>query len=145
MSPSYSEETGLFYVTSRQQCDVFSAEEQTYEPGRAFMGSQYVPVSTAKDRGFLKAIDPATGEVRWQYEYYSSSWAGTLVTAGKIVFSGDVGGNLIAFDAKSGTVLWHFQTGAAIYAAPVAFAFANTECVAIAAGNAILAFALPAK
>jgi alcohol dehydrogenase (cytochrome c) len=143
MAPSYSPLTGLFYVTSREQCDVFSADSQNYRLGRAYIGSNYVPVMNAKDRGFLTAIDPKTGDARWRFEYFGASWAGTLSTAGGLVFSGDIGGNLIAFDAQSGRPLWHFPTGAAIYAAPVSYEVAGKQYVAIGVGNAVLSFALP--
>ena len=143
MSPSYSPLTGLFYVTAREQCDVFSVDSQTYRLGRAYIGSNYVPVTTATDRGFLTAIDPKTGHIRWRFEYFGASWAGTLSTAGGLVFSGDAGGNLVAFDAHSGKALWHFSTGSAIYASPVTYSVAGKQYVAIAAGNALLSFALP--
>ena len=97
---------------------------------------------TAKDRGFLTAIDPMTGETRWRFEYFAVSWAGVLSTAGGLVFSGDIAGNLIAFDAQTGKLLWHFPTGAGIFASPVTYALAGRQYVAIAAGNALIAFAL---
>jgi alcohol dehydrogenase (cytochrome c) len=50
--------------------------------------------------------------------------------------------NFIAFDAASLKPLWHFQRGA-VYAAPIAFAVAGKEFVAIASGSAICAFGLP--
>jgi alcohol dehydrogenase (cytochrome c) len=142
MSPSYSPLSGLFYVTAREQCDVFSAASATYQPGRVYVGSNYVPVMTAKDRGFLTAIDPMTGETRWRFEYFAVSWAGVLSTAGGLVFPGDIAGNLIAFDAQTGKLLWHFPTGAGIFASPVTYALAGRQYVAIAAGNALIAFAL---
>jgi len=49
--------------------------------------------------------------------------------------------NFIAFDAASLNP-WHFQRGA-VYAAPIAFAVAGKEFVAIAAGSAICALGLP--
>src|SRR5258708_38788735 len=33
-------------------------------------------------RGYLKAIDPMTGQAKWQTGFPSPNWAGTLVTAG---------------------------------------------------------------
>jgi len=143
MSPSYSPQTGLLYVNTREQCDIFTAEPQSFVPGHAYLGSMYLPASGEKDRGALKAIDPKTGEVRWQFDHFSAPWAGTLATAGGVVFAGDVEGNLIAFDARSGKVVWHFPTGAALYASPMTYSVDGKQYVAIAAGSALLAFALP--
>ncbi len=144
MAPTYSPQTALFYVTARDQCDIFSTAPQPYEAGHAYYGSAYFPSEEAKPyRGFLKAIDPATGEIKWKFEHTSPTWSGVLSTAGGLVFSGDAEGNFIAFDAESGKPLWHFQMGGAVYAAPIAFAVDGKEYVAIAAGSAVYAFGLP--
>ena len=66
MAPTFDPQTGLFYVTARDQCDIFSTAPQPYEAGHAYYGSAYFPSEEAEPyRGFLKAIDPATraGEV----------------------------------------------------------------------------------
>jgi alcohol dehydrogenase (cytochrome c) len=144
MAPTYDSQTGLFYVTARDQCDIFSTAPQPYEAGHAFYGSAYFPSEEAEPyRGFLKAIDPSTGQVKWKFEHTSPTWSGVLSTAGGLVFSGDAEGNFIAFDAASGKPLWHFQMGGAVYAAPMAFAVDGKEYVAIAAGSAVYAFGLP--
>jgi alcohol dehydrogenase (cytochrome c) len=144
MAPTYDPQTGLFYVTARDQCDIFSTAPQPYEAGHAYYGSAYFPSEEAKPyRGFLKAIDPATGQVKWKFEHTSPTWSGVLSTAGGLVFSGDAEGNFIAMDAAAGKPLWHFQMGGAVYAAPMAFAVDGKEYVAIAAGSAIYAFGLP--
>ena len=144
MAPTYDPETGLFYVTARDQCDVFSTAPQPYEVGHAYYGSAYFPSDEAEPyRGFLKAVDPATGQVKWKFEHASPTWSGVLSTAGGLVFTGDAEGNFIAMDAAEGKPLWHFQMGGAVYAAPIAFAVDGKEYVAIAAGSAVYAFGLP--
>jgi alcohol dehydrogenase (cytochrome c) len=144
MAPTYDPQTRLFYVTARDQCDIFSTAPQPYEAGHAFYGSAYFPSEEAEPyRGFLKAIDPATGTIKWKFEHTSPTWSGVLSTAGGLVFSGDAEGNFIAFEAASGKPLWHFQMGGAVYAAPMAFAVDGKQYVAIAAGSAVYAFGLP--
>ena len=144
MAPTYDPQTGLFYVTARDQCDTFSTAPQPYEAGHAYYGSAYFPSEEAEPYlGFLKAIDPATGEVKQKFPHTSPTWSGVLSTAGGLVFSGDAEGNFIAFDAASLKPLWHFQMGGAVYAPPMAFAVDGKEYVAIAAGSAVYAFGLP--
>jgi alcohol dehydrogenase (cytochrome c) len=144
MAPTYSLQTGTFYVTARDQCDIFSTAPQPYEPGHAFYGSAYFPSEEAKPYlGFLKAIDPTTGQIKGTFQHTSPTWSGLLSTAGGLVFSGDAEGNFIAFDAASLKPLWHFQMGGAVYAPPMAFAVDGKEYVVIAAGSTLYAFGLP--
>jgi alcohol dehydrogenase (cytochrome c) len=142
--PAFDPRTGLLYVTSRDQCDIFSTAPQPYEAGHAFYGSAYFPSDEAEPyRGFLKALDPATGEMKWSFEHTSPTWSGVLSTAGGLIFTGDAEGNFIALDAASGKTLWHFQMGGAVYAGPMSFAVDGKQYVAIAAGSSLFAFALP--
>jgi len=59
------------------------------------------------------------------------------------VFSGDAEGNFMAFEAASGKILWHFQCGASVYSSPMTFAVDGKQYVAVGAGSALFAFALP--
>ena len=52
--------------------------------------------------GALRAIDPATGERKWEFRYLNPSTAGLLTTASGLIFSGDSEGNLLALDSRSG-------------------------------------------
>jgi len=59
------------------------------------------------------------------------------------VFAGDGQGNLIALDADTGKDLWHMQLGAPIHTAAVSYAADGRQQIAIVAGDAVFAFALP--
>ena len=144
MSPTFSPRTGLFYVSAREQCDIFSTAPQPYEAGHAYYGSAYFPADETEPYwGAVRAIDPSNGQMKWEFRHVSPSWSGVLSTAGGLVFTGDAEGNFTALDAASGKALWHFQTGAAVYASPMAFALDGKEYVAIAAGNSLYVFGLP--
>jgi len=144
MSPTYDPQTKLFYVTTREQCDIFSTAPQTYEAGHAYYGSAYFPNDDAQPFwGALRAIDPLTGKLKWAWKHPSPTWSGVLSTAGGLVFSGDAEGNFMAFDAASGKVLWHFQCGASVYSSPMSFAVDGKQYVVVAAGSALFAFGLP--
>ena len=144
MSPTYDPQTKLFYVTAREQCDIFSTAPQPYEAGHAFYGSAYFPNDDAQPFwGAVRAIDPATSQVKWELRHLSPSWSGVLSTAGGLVFTGDAEGNFMALDAASGKILWHFQCGASVYASPMTYAVDGQQYVAIAAGTTLFAFGLP--
>ena len=144
MSPTYDPQTKLFYVTAREQCDVFSTAPQPYEPGHAYYGSAYFPNDDAEPYwGALRAIDPASGKVKWEWKHPSPTWSGVLSTAGGLVFTGDAEGNFIALDAASGKALWHFQAGGSVYSSPMTFAVDGKQYIAVAAGSTLFTFGLP--
>ena len=68
---------------------------------------------------------------------------GVLATTGGLVFIGDNFGYLIACDARTGKVLWKFQTGSSIVAPPVTYTVDGKQQIAVAAGGAIMTFGLP--
>jgi len=144
MSPTYDPQTKLFYVTAREQCDIFTTGPEPYDEGHAYYGSAYFPNDDAEPFwGALRAIEPLTGKIKWEWKHPSPSWSGVLSTAGGLVFTGDAEGNFIALDATTGKTVWHFQCGAGVYAGPISFAVDGKQYVAVAAGSALFAFALP--
>jgi alcohol dehydrogenase (cytochrome c) len=98
---------------------------------------------------FLLGIDYKTGKPRWKRHFPGSgSWGGTyighhyLTTAGGLLFGGDPGGNLVAYDAATGDPLWHVRLGD-VSNAPQTFMLDGRQHVIVAAVDALYAFALP--
>ncbi len=146
-SPSYSPRTHLFYLFSKEQCNTFMADdnlEPPHHPGRPYIGSGFFPSPAEKDASAVRAVDPTTGKIRWEFKHFSGAWAGVLATAGGLVFSGDGQGNLIALDAESGKDLWHIMLGAPIQTAAISYGLDARQYIAIVAGSSLFTFALPA-
>lgn len=142
--PSYSPQTKLFYVNAREEsCNIFGAKEETPVNGRFFYGSTTAPPTNQKDWGAVRAIDPSSGDIKWEFKLYSAGWSGVLSTAGGLVFVGDNEGNLLAFDAATGKNLWHFQMGSPVFAAPMSYSLEGKQYIVIPAGSALFAFGLP--
>jgi alcohol dehydrogenase (cytochrome c) len=141
-SPSYSPGTGLLYVATSDECDIFTAAPQPYREGHDFLGSVYVPDPVVRPTGALKALDPMTGQIKWAFQYFSNPNGGALSTAGGVVFAGESDGNFIALDSRTGKDLWHVQLGAAIYSTAITYRLDGTQYVVIPAGSALFAFAL---
>ena len=94
--------------------------------------------------GFVRALDPLTGAIRWNFPLHvGSSAAGVLSTAGGVLFSASHDGYLIALDARTGRELWHYQTGAQIQSSPIAFRVEGKQMVAISTSSSLVTFALP--
>ncbi len=143
MAPTYDPATGWMYITFREFGDRYYKAPAEYEAGKQYWGGKTVPVEE-REWGGIKAINPETGNIEWEQKFHLGSLsAGVLGTAGGVVFAASREGNLMAFDSKSGKVLWRFQTGAQIDSSPMSYAVDGKQYVALAAGQVLYAFALP--
>ena len=148
MSPSFSLQTGLLYVPTLEQCDVFTIPENPPNivagPKKGVMTGSNQSIPSEPGKFFLRALDPTTGSKRWEYPMTGRAemWAGAMSTAGGLVFFGDDDGQLVALDAASGKDLWHYFTGQTLTASPMAYRVNGTQYVCIAAGTDIYAFGL---
>ena len=144
MAPSYNPATGLLYIVNLEQCDVFTSSAKEPEPKKNFAGGGASPKPSAPGQFFVRAFDPKTGKRVWEYPMTGPGemWAGTVSTAGGVLFFGDDDGHLVALDAKDGRNLWHYQTGEGITAAPITYSVDGKQYVAIASATAIFNFGL---
>ena len=135
MPMAHSPQTGLFYVPSNEWgMDIWN-EPVTYKKGAAYLGSGFTIKPIFEDHiGSLKAIDPDTGEIKWEYKNDAPLWGGVMATGGGLVFTGTPEGYLKAFDAESGEELWKFQTGSGIVGQPVTWEMDGEQYVAVASG-----------
>jgi alcohol dehydrogenase (cytochrome c) len=85
-------------------------------------------------RGYLRAIDPLTGQSKWEVPFKSPNFAGTLVTAGGLVFTGRLTGEFMAVDSDTGKTLWEFQTSAGIVGQPITWEHDGKQYATITAG-----------
>ena len=107
--PAYSPDTGLFYV---QEHNGFNMVYLTDPDPRGSMGLGGKTVAQLGSLGdYLTAIDYKTGKVAWRHQFHGGGGGGLLATAGGVLFSGDGGGNFVAFDATNGKPLWHSRIG----------------------------------
>ena len=144
--PSYNPKTRLVYFFSKEQCDTFMADaklEPQHRPGRPYIGSAFFAPPGEHDEAAVRAVDPKTGTIRWEFREFSGAWAGVFSTAGGLVFSGDGQGNFIALDAESGKDLWHMPLGADVHSAAISYGIGVRQFITIPAGGAIFTFALP--
>lgn len=132
---AYSQDSKLFYVPSNEWGMDLWNEPITYKKGAAYLGAGFTIKPTFDDHiGSLKAIDPVSGETRWEYKNTAPLWGGVLTTAGGLVFMGTPEGYLKAFDDQTGEELWKFQTGTGIVSSPVTWEMDGEQYVAIVTG-----------
>jgi alcohol dehydrogenase (cytochrome c) len=138
MSPSFDPDTGLLYLDAHDSFSLYYA----YKTGKAegFGGRDL----TVWSRGMLMALDYQTGKARWTHDLGSGwTWTGTLSTAGGLVFAGDVHGNVLALDARTGNTLWHTYTGGQAEAPAITYELDGRQYIVVGAHGVVFAFSLP--
>ncbi|MBP2313281.1 methanol/ethanol family PQQ-dependent dehydrogenase [Azospirillum soli] len=135
MPMAYSPATELFYVPANEWgMDIWN-EPITYKKGAAYLGAGFTIKPLYDDYiGALRAVDPKTGKIVWEYKNKAPLWGGVLTTAGNLVFTGTPEGYLKAFDAKSGQEVWKFNTGSGVVGSPVTWEQDGEQYVAVVSG-----------
>lgn len=135
MPMAYSKDTKLFYIPSNEWGMDLWNEPVTYKKGAAYLGAGFTIKPIFDDHiGSLKAMDPATGQVKWEYKNPAPLWGGVMTTAGGLVFFGTPEGDLKAMDAETGKELWAFNTGSGIVGSPVTWEEGGEQYVSVVSG-----------
>jgi alcohol dehydrogenase (cytochrome c) len=144
-SPSYNPETGLFYVMALESCNLFFSNPSPFTPGETYYGTGTKLPPDEQAQKTLLAYSLPEGKLVWRYPQVGNgdSWGGTLTTAGGLLFFGDDAGSLEAVDARTGSSIWHFNTGQTIHASPMTYMVDGVQYVAISTGSDVFSFSLP--
>lgn len=138
---SFSPQTGLAYVNAFNIGEEYEplppGQLGDLQPGDRSGGNTVKTKNIypeGEPRGYLKAVDPLTGQAKWQTGFKSPNYSGTLVTAGGLVFTGELTGEFVALDANSGKILWQFQTPSGIIGQPVSWEKDGEQYVTVTSG-----------
>jgi alcohol dehydrogenase (cytochrome c) len=134
--PAYNAGTNLLYVPAVDWCATFSSFEQVrYIPGKLYMGGRTDLDPVDKSQGWLTAVDASTGAVKWKYRSPRPMVAAVTTTAGNVVLTGELTGDFVVFDARTGDVLYRFNTGGPVGGGVVTYAVDGRQYVAVATGS----------
>jgi alcohol dehydrogenase (cytochrome c) len=137
---AYNPELGLLYIPSIEGCaDIKTVEQKDMADqggpvaarGRFTGGAPQWP---ERAYGALKAVDPATGEIKASLKLEYPNFAGALATAGNLVFLGHLDGTFSAYDAKTLQELWSFNVGTGINAPAISYAVNGKQYIAVLVG-----------
>jgi alcohol dehydrogenase (cytochrome c) len=134
---SFNPKTGMLYANTLNFPGNYKAVPAVYKAGEWYVGMDLSKVFNfvpGQPRGYLKAIDPMTGQAKWEQPSDLPRFSGVLSTGGGVVFSGQLTGEFEAFDAGSGKKLWHFQTGSGIEGQPITWDEGGKQYVAVSVG-----------
>ena len=154
-SPAYSPRTKLFYIpTWADYFSVYTKATSPFQEGRMYLGGvprSAVPmltrglIKTATEEdgyGTFQAIDPRTGERKWEYKMNDVTDSGVLTTASDVMFGGGREGFFYALDARDGKQLWKANRGGMVDSVPITYKVDDTQYVSVAAGHSLFVFAL---
>jgi alcohol dehydrogenase (cytochrome c) len=135
---AFDPRVGLLYINTSDWGMDYQPDpaEQVAElkAGQPHYGVKRKAVFDPEVRGHLRAIEPLTGNVKWELPFRSPNIAGTLVTAGGLVFTGMPTGEFIAVDAGTGRIVWQFQTPSGIVGPPITWEKDRKQYVTITSG-----------
>ena len=142
--PSYHPGLGLLFVNAIDWCTYVRMQPLAKikgGPGDAWTGAEpadgwlfgrHDPVEQA--RGWVTAFDAESGEIKWKVQTPRPMVAAITATAGGLVLTGDLDGNVIAYDASTGKELWRHATGKAIGGGVTSYAVGGRQYIAAATG-----------
>ena len=134
--PSFSPQTGLFYVNANRAFSVWYLYDVSENPmgwGGTDRGGYTEPLQ-------LKAIDYKTGAIRWSIPRYGGN-SGLLSTAGNVLF-GSAAGGIGAYNAATGEALWNSRLGNSVTNGPITYQLDGLQYVVAGAGSRLVAFVL---
>lgn len=139
---SYNPELGLVFIPTNHLGNTFKDEGKNTDT--SFRGEKHklgVGLSgwlLTKDphetRGSLQAWDPVKNKRVWQVNQKNPWGAGTLTTAGNLVFQGLPDGKLKAYDARDGKILWEYDAGLGISAPPITYELDGKQMISLLVG-----------
>jgi alcohol dehydrogenase (cytochrome c) len=137
--PAHSPSTGLLYVNAIDWCTVFKlGPDPQWVATVPYTGlsngwGKNDPIE--KWHGWINAVDPATGKMRWRVKSPTPMYAAVTPTAGQVLLTGDLDGNLLVLDARNGKELYRFNTGGPMAGGIVTYQQDGKQYVAVTSGN----------
>jgi len=135
--PAYSPATNLVYVNSVDWCTMLKLDSKLpeFEEGKNFLGSANAfGDKDALKFGWVTAVDPDSGLVRWRNRMATPMVAGIAVTASGLVMTADLNGDFLAYNAASGKLLHRIPTGMPVGGGVITYQTGGKQRIAVAAG-----------
>ena len=140
-APTFSPNTGLFYVGSDHAYSLFYLTDTSDAP-EGWAGIDSVVDGSG---GSLLAIDYRSGEIAWRHDWLRGTGITSLLsTAGNLLFASNER-QFIAFDAVTGKILWHSYLAANPTAGPISYVLDAQQYILVAAGDSLYSFSLNLK
>lgn len=133
---AYNPNTGLVYIPANNLAMTMTTGEVVFKRGFFYLGTETETYAGPGNHiGALLAWDPVKQQKAWSVKQKFPVNGGTLTTAGNLVFFGNIEGKFEAFNASSGELLWSFNAGSGINAAPMTYQVDGKQYMAVTVGR----------
>jgi alcohol dehydrogenase (cytochrome c) len=157
---AYSPRTQLFYAPVQDVGAEVTLRHREFKESIPYWGASVV-VDATDMYGSVSAFDPLSGKEVWRWRNEVPMCASVLATGGDLVFAGEPTGEFNALNARTGELLWQFQTGSGHHSSPTTYSVDGRQYIAVPVGwgawvegflpgmlgaphgDALFAFALP--
>ncbi len=134
--PAYNPGLNMLYTPAVDQCGTYQkAAAPRIAPGSSYMGGRFIRDPEEDTRGWVTAVDVSTGTIRWRYESPKPMLAAVTTTSAELLFTGEIDGDFLVLDARDGSVLYRFNTGAPITGGIVTYGIDGRQYVGVMSGN----------
>jgi alcohol dehydrogenase (cytochrome c)/quinohemoprotein ethanol dehydrogenase len=147
---SFSPQTGLVYFSAVdtsfavKSAPTFKAVPMGANTGliggAAAAAELKTPAPANPARSQLVAWDPVTQKEVWRTGVLGTIGAGTLATAGGVVFQGTTKGRFVAYRATNGEELWSAEVQTGVVAAPSSFELDGEQYIAEPVGYGVVRY-----
>jgi alcohol dehydrogenase (cytochrome c) len=130
---AYSPRTQLFYAPVQDVGAEVTLRHREFKESIPYWGASVV-VDSADMYGSVSAFDPLTGKEVWRWRNEVPMCASVLATGGDLVFAGEPTGEFNALNARTGELLWQFQTGSGHHSSPTTYRVDGRQYVVVPVG-----------
>lgn len=134
MQTAYDPQNNSLYVPFHDQCVSMTADVES-PTGWGPRSGILRPGAEPNKYMNIGKIDVSTGEMKVIYSQGAGSNGSALVTAGGLVFFGDLNRRLRALDADNGKVLWESIVGGMVMVSTITYAVNGKQYVMVFTGE----------
>ena len=133
----YSPDTGSLRAGHDPRERLRRYGDNTWKNGQRYTGGTQAPPIGSPFARHVHRDHRNTNKIAWQQQmpYRMGGGGGSTVTAGGLLLRGEPDGNFVALDAKTGEVLFKFQTGFGADAPPVVYEVDGQQYITIVTGG----------
>ena len=136
---AYYGKQNLLVVPATDWCAEFNKDATAPDPEKEHTHAFYFGGQTKFDpwsaaRGRLTAFDASSGHEKWRYDGAKPLIAGVTATEGDLIFTGELTGDLLVLDARSGKVLLRRDLGGPAGGGVVTYSARGRQNVAVVTG-----------